>query len=364
MTPRSAHLVVLAALAAACGSSGDDADAKRGPGSGTQCAEFSKTDFAGDCLALPVPDPEAGMQVRYGPKSYAAADVEPFILEAGGEKTDVLYMQAPNDRAVLFNSYSARVRPGSHHLIVTHGPGETDFFLNEEQELPPFHFDTLFGIQAGSVDVPDPELPIAPEDSGLAFSLEPGRQIAISAHFINTSEAPLLREAWFNVMYADPAKITEVAAPIFLVGGIGMEVQPKSKELIFGEAIVPNDMRIVWLFAHFHTHTTRFSAYVVNPENRSQKLIYETFDYEEPLYAAFNTQFENPPLDAAHREEGALSGLLELKAGDVVRWECEVVNDDDFVLKFANKLRTAEMCALFGFYSPAPGGKAWKAFAL
>lgn len=364
MTARLAPLALAAALAAGCSSGDDDAASKDGPGSGTSCVEFSKTDYAGDCVALPVPDADEGMQVRYGPKSYSPQDVEPFVLEAGGEKTDVLYFQAPNDREVLFNSYSARVRPGSHHIIVTHGPGEADFFLNEEQELPPFHFDTLFGIQAGSVDVPDPELPVAPEDAGLAFRLEPGRQIAISAHFINTTDQPLLREAWFNVMYADPATITEIAAPIFLVGGIGMEVQPNSREIIVGEAVAPSDLRIVWLFAHFHTHTTRFSAYVVNPENRSQKLIYETFDYEEPLYAAYNTQFQNPPLDPEHRQEGATSGMLEIKAGDIVRWECEIVNDDNFVLRFENKLRTAEMCALFGFYSPAPGGKAWKALTL
>jgi hypothetical protein len=342
--------VVLAGLLASCSSSDDETDEPN-------CEDL--TPYDGDCLRLEVPDPDEGMQIHYGPASYSEADMAPFIAGAGDEIVDVQYIKSTNDAPVLFDGYSSRLRPGAHHFIVAYGERDYSDGLFKV-DLPPLGFDMLLGIQSGSVDIPTPGLPLAPEDEGLAFSFGAKRQLALNAHFINTTDQPLLREAWVNLHYADPADVTQIAAPIFLIGGLTMAVKPHTRELIKGSAPAPYDLRIVWLFGHFHTHTQRFSAFVTRQGSTERELIYETYDYKDPLYIGYNTLITTPPPDRVAKTPGGLSGILEVKKGDVVEWECDVENNDEITLNFANALHTAEMCCLFGFYAPAPNGETWQ----
>jgi hypothetical protein len=69
---------------------------------------------------------------------------------------------------------------------------------------------------------------------------------------------------------------------------------------------------------------------------------------------------QTPLPDRDQKISGGKTGLLEIKAGDTIEWECDVENNDDIVLRWANEIQTAEMCSLFGFYTPAPDGQAWK----
>ena len=341
-----------AVLASALGcSSPKDED----PGS---CQEFSRTEFAGDCLALTKPSADEALYIHYGPKSYSKADMEPFILKPGEERVDIQYTVSDNDEPIWFNRYQQRMRPGAHHLIVSHGEGDYEGVV--EQDLPPLTMETLLGAQAGSIDVPTPGLPIAPEDEGLAFTMGARRQLALNAHFINTTNKPILREAWFNLWYIDPAKVTMPAGPMFLIGGTTMAVKPHTTAVLKNTAVVDHDLRIVWAFGHFHTHTTRLTAYKVSGTTGERTLIYETYDYLDPLYVGYNTLVHTPLPDREAKISGAYTGMLELKQGDSVDWECEVVNNDEFVINFANQLLTAEMCGFFGFYAPAPEGRTWR----
>jgi hypothetical protein len=317
--------------------------------------------YVGDELALLRPAANEGMQIHYGPKSYRPEDMKAFVVPSGGETVDIQYVESTNDKEILFNAYQQRMRPGAHHLIVAHGSRDYQEGLYEAT-LPPFDMEMLFGAQAGSLDVPTPGQPMAPEDEGLAFKMGPRRQLALNAHFINTTSEPLLREAWFNISYADPATIDKIAGPVFLIGGLTMAVQPQTTELLQHSAEVPHDMRIVWAFGHFHSHTVRMSAFVRRAGSTTRELIYETYDYREPLYVGYNSIVTTPVPDPVKRVSGAHSGLLEVKKGDHVEWECEVVNNDDFVLTFASELTTAEMCCFFGFYTPSREGESWRMY--
>ena len=73
----------------------------------------------------------------------------------------------------------------------------------------------------------------------------------------------------------------------------------------------------------------------------------------------------NTPPDEASRTSGAsYSGVLHLKPGDTINWDC-VVNNNNVPggLRFNNAVYTAEMCNLFGFYAPAFGTTNWKSFS-
>jgi len=138
-----------------------------------------------------------------------------------------------------------------------------------------------------------------------------------------------------------------------------MAVQPHTTEIIKGQAVAPQNLRAHLLFGHYHSHTVRFSAWAVRGSQRD--LVYESYDYHEPPNMRYNSLVKNPIPDPVALTPGGYSGILELNAGDRFEWECEIVNNDDFVLHFQNQVLTAEMCNLFGFYSPTIGG-AWKTY--
>jgi hypothetical protein len=74
----------------------------------------------------------------------------------------------------------------------------------------------------------------------------------------------------------------------------------------------------------------------------------------------FDSVQENAPWNAEMRQAGAFSGIVDLKAGDRIEWECEVLNDSMVTLRFADAVHTAEMCNMFGYYAPSMG-RAWSA---
>lgn len=330
--------------------------------SGQALCDHSVTAYPGDCMRLKVPAANEGMQFHYGPDTYTTEAMKPFLLDPGMDYTDILYKKSQNADQVYFNRYSSRLRPGAHHFIVAAGDRNyTDGLF--QQTLPPLDFDMLLGTQSGGVDVPTPGEPIAPEDQNLVFTMEPLRQLALNAHFINTTNKPILREAWVNLYFAPPDVLAnkQIAAPIFFNGGLAMAIQPHTHVVLKNSVIVPQDLRIVWLFGHFHTHTLRESAYIQRQGSTDRQLIYETYDYHDPLYVGYNSIIQTNPPDPVNRIAGASSGILLVKQGDSVQWECEIQNDDEFVLNFANELTTAEMCCLFGLYTPSTDGKAWSA---
>jgi hypothetical protein len=57
--------------------------------------------------------------------------------------------------------------------------------------------------------------------------------------------------------------------------------------------------------------------------------------------------------DVEKRIDGASSGTLELSPGDSLHFECDIHNQQDQTLRFANELYTGEMCILFGSYTGA-----------
>ena len=43
-----------------------------------------------------------------------------------------------------------------------------------------------------------------------------------------------------------------------------------------------------------------------------------------------------------------MTGILNVKAGDSLDWECHIVNDSDVGLTYMNEVKTGEMCNLWG----------------
>jgi hypothetical protein len=56
----------------------------------------------------------------------------------------------------------------------------------------------------------------------------------------------------------------------------------------------------------------------------------------------------NPVINAATRTDGGYSGVVDLKPGDLVEFECDIINDTNTTFLGANEATDDEMCILVG----------------
>jgi hypothetical protein len=221
---------------------------------------------------------------------------------------------------------------------------------------------------------------IPEEDVGLYSPISANVTVVYNMHHFNPTDKPILKEAWQNMWFAEEAtrELGGVSGlPFDQVAGVF--AQPGQIVDFHYATTAPADVRIVSLFGHRHAWTTNFSVWVqrggmlaADPE-----IIYQSFDwFDEPTYQ-YNSEVKNPVAAWKNRSDGAHSGILNLKAGDELHFNCHieytaerakeenspVTPEENGPLRFANEAFTAEMCILFGSAvgsngSPARAGAA------
>lgn len=398
MTVRPVTLVALAALAAssiACSSKsanesgsgalagndagGSDTNDLFTAGTADPCKSGLKTPYLNDELCLEPPAEAQGFQMHFGPAAGTDYDnpdaIAPFLLQPGDEGVLCQSAMTPNTDKEFSQEQHIRIRSGTHHIIfwravqpVPDIPEGTLLPDNCRQNGYSFFVGSEAGLtdKGGRLDIPLPGATSAygPEDVGVAQSIEPNTKVWIETHFVNTSEKPMLREVWANIVYADKAKVTTVMDPIFWIGGAAMNVPPGQRQVVpAGPAVPPkgaSDVRLMGIAGHVHAHTARESVFL-NHADGTKELVYETFNWAEPLFAQFDSVHQNPATGTVGRD-GARSGKLIFAPGDTMTWECEVNNTTQAALKFADRAYDAEMCNVFGYFTPG-NGTTWNAFS-
>lgn len=354
MKIRAPFLLVLATQVVACGSS----DGK-GASNGTlenPCGIESGYD--GDQYCILPPAPGEGVQLHAGPTDYDdPVEVESFLLNPGEENVEDF--AAPiSESGFYYLRQQNRMRPSSHHMVV--------FTVNDPSIQPGLvpggcsitsASGFIQGSQTPSRDFPSADL--APEDEGMATRLNESTVACFQLHYINTNgDGPVLREGWINLYKEPEASVTQIVHPIFMVADVLKQnpIGVSYTDLTFAPAFT-TDTRIYGVSAHMHAHATQFKAWRQRPGQAAPgELIYESFDWHDPLQAGFNSKITNPTIDEVNKKDGAISGLLYGQPGDTFRWQCEVTNTTNHTLTFGNKAEEAEMCMFVGSYiAPMPG---------
>jgi hypothetical protein len=185
----------------------------------------------------------------------------------------------------------------------------------------------------------------APENAGVGIALDPHTPLAVEVHSINTGSRTALREIWVNFWYRDASEVTEPVQEMAQAGDVDFAIPPHADTMlgpfrcsVFGEG------RMLWMYGHRHANNVRFSAWRIRGEERLP--IYEAYDWEDPLLLEFSSTVQNPTHDRARGIEGGHSGVLDLRPGDLLEWECHVINQTDGVLRFTNENFNGEMCIL------------------
>ena len=334
---------------------GTGVDAGGNPGGATPCNVHSGYD--GDEFCILPPDPTKGFQLHYGPKNYDdPEELKKYVLMPGQETTDCVF-KTPNDVEVFHSEYHGRMRPGSHHLLVFTRSSEWPDSVGPEPCNQGLDTAMILGAQTPTIDIDRSQHP-APENEGLAQKLTPKAQAVFQLHYLNSTSKPMLREAWVNVVYRDPSTVKILSDPIFFLAGLAANIPPNTTKITKGQAVAPQEIRLVAATGHYHSHTVRFSAWSVIGGERKQ--IFEDYDWHDPKMFTFDSLQMNTPWNAADKKPGAASGILNLMPGDRIEWECEVVNDSNVTLRFGDAVHTGEMCNMFGYYAPTMG-RPWSA---
>ena len=374
-------LSALGSLLLACGSSDDDST-NNGPVTGTPTgtvpggtttAPGTTTDpgvidpgmatalpctidsgYEGDELCILPPAAGEGIQIHAGPPDYDdPIGIAPYLVAPGVE--NVLCFGAPiSESDFYYLRQQNRMRSGSHHMLIgiepTGGgpsvPGGRCGIAGSLGSIP--------GAQTPARDMPDE---LGPEDAGLARYMPPDAGVAaFQMHYVNTGDTTLMREAWVNLYWMPEEEALQRLQGIFLLGDLSVNVPPYTRQTttLSYTPQLTEPVRIFALNGHSHAHAESFTVTRIRGADR--QLVYQSFNWAEPIELTLNTVVQNPLPDAATLRDGGASGLLYLEPGDTLEWACDVNNTTAAPLGFANEAYTAEMCLLTGGYISNTGG--------
>jgi hypothetical protein len=286
----------------------------------------------GDDLCILAPPPDQGFQIHIGPSDYDNPEPQ-YVLEPGVEDTSNFPATATNATEVYFYRRQYRMRPGSHHMILTQTSASGATFGGRRIATANISSD----YPAGGVS--------APENEDVGIPLPARANVNVSLHSINVTDKPLIREIWVNFWYRDAAKVTEEAQQLFASGDVGFAIQP-GQDTILGpyRCNIQAPGRMLWFYGHRHASNVRFSAWRVRGTQRD--LFYEGYHWEEPVTLEYASTIQNPVPDPVKKIDGGFSGILEVTPGDQLEWECHVINMQDAVLRFTNETYLGEMCIM------------------
>ena len=345
-----------------------------------------KTKFAGDQYCILPPPPDKGFQVGLHPqgktadywKAIWAGDLSGYdttdkdwVLQPGDERTqNYRTRDAPGLPPTNYYRTYFRMRTGSHHMIVTmHDGMEEDGWIPGAGEALPGLFDTSSGAVQGILggeQRPDDSTPVTidkpKEDEGLYLVFPADPSIIFNMHHFNTTDGLLTREGWINIWKEEDAR-TKMSWYMGMEAGqvISLSVAPNTTADLHYSWTVNSDMRLIRVFGHRHFWTTNFSAWIQRKDGKID-LAYQSYDwFDMPTYR-YDSVVQNPAVNPSAAQDGAISGIVSLKAGDKLHFNCHIEFTDERQatdknaptpqqigrLRFANEAYNGEMCIQFG----------------
>ncbi len=316
------------------------------------------TGYAGDDKCLRAPEPHVGFQIHVGPDGYSDEEVADWLMQPGSESSECYFFETENDEEFFYQVWELSGRDGTHHIInsqLINGQAEGwGGCMDQGLGTSP----NVAGILPGASRAYMKPAPVAPENANLGATLGANVPVQADMHYFNfmspcdDKSCLVLREFWLNVYFVPESEVQERSSGIRGMGGLDwllFPIQPGTHETYRYECPVESDGRIIRLIGHTHKHGVRETAWIRRPGDETDDdmlKVFEQFDYLEPQIFEYDSLTENP--DFAPGMAGAFSGMLEVKAGDTLVWECEINNTSDVALRYTNEVETGEMCNIWG----------------
>jgi len=309
-----------------------------------------KTQFASDEACILAPDPSEGFQIHIGPSNYDdAEEVAKFVMHPGEESSECWTFHTPNEEEVYYQTSVISGRAGTHHIINT--------MLAEDLEDGGFarcadggsgQNSTVLGQLPGASKPFMARGQVAPENKHIGRKIAGRATAQADMHYYNFTDKDIIREMWMNIYTVDKAKITETSALVRGMGGFSWNQQPiapGTDQVYSYECPIVGNGRILNLLGHYHAHGVRFGASLKRGDADPVK-VFEMYDYRDPATFEYDSVTKNPAF--SEMAAGAHTGILEVSEGDILSWECHIINDSDVGLRYVNEVKTGEMCNLWG----------------
>jgi hypothetical protein len=275
---------------------------------------------------LELPDP---------PKSGWRIVAAPITLDPGQEISTCISWPYPSIQNTLV--YSARVyaTPGLHHSNVIAKPIDEEVGPNPYPDCHPGADNPFSDVPAVIPDVlfasstqvtGREELVLAP---GLAFRIDPTREISSNYHLLNAGSEPQRIEVAYD-FFTMPEELLENEVAPFVMQVNDFLIPPHTTQEIGSECRVFGG-NVVSIMPHTHQFSERFVTDLVPYEGAAQTLYEdEGFDIESDIVTY------DPP--------------LPLGDFDSLRFSCRFNNTTDHDISYG--LGENEMCVLFGHLYP------------
>ena len=302
-----------------------------------------KSGWPGDEYCLLPPKEGEGVQIHFGPKDFKdMSEVMKYMIKPGEEFDNSVAASIPLTKEMFFQRITVQMRPGSHHWISTVVDGKIpEQFYPDTGCSGATGIGSLGGGQNLIYDNPPGGIP-APENAGLGRSVPGNSSLCMNLHSYNFSDREQMREIWINIYFIDEAKVTQKAAPIAMVGGLGLNVAPHSKKDLTYTGTFTGDGRIIQMYGHRHAWTPHFAVWL------RDELIYDSWSWQDSVTFNYDSISKNPPIMTDKKVDGAVSGIVDFKAGDELKFTCFIENNSDNTLGFSNQVYEGEMCNLWG----------------
>lgn len=307
--------------------------------------------YDGDEACLPPPKPEEGIQIHVGPKNYEdAAEVAKYIMKPGEESSECWTFHTPNTADVYYQTYELSGRPGTHHIINTmFNTPLTDGGFTPCADPGTGTNGNIIDNLPGASKAYMPRGKVAPENADLGRKIPPNTPSQADMHYYNFTDKDIVREFWMNIYFVDQSQVKRQADQIRAMGGISWTVAPippGAMETYKYECPITGDGQILSLLGHYHAHGKKFTASIRRAATGMTEKVFEMYDFMDPAQFQYDSIAMNPPFSMS--AAGAVSGKLEVKNGDVIMWDCFIVNDSNVGLTYTNEVKTGEMCNLWG----------------
>jgi hypothetical protein len=314
-----------------------------------------KSNYPDDHACIPAPKPDEGIQIHIGPKNYDdPEEVAKYIMPPGDESSLCWIYRTPNTEDIYFQTYELSGRAGTHHILgsMLEGDVPTDQGFGRCADTREDEEGNASVKNLGPMPMASkPYMPrgqVAPENEHIAYRLPANVLAQADMHYYNFTDRDILREIWINLYFVPPEQVTGEMLRIRGMGGFGWSQEPiaPGTDMVYKyECPITGNGRILSLLGHYHAHGRRFTASVKRKSGGIDK-VFEMYDYQEPANFEYNSVTTNP--EFSDSVAGAFSGILEVKDGDVLAWECHIVNDSDVGLRYTNEVNTGEMCNVWG----------------
>ena len=311
-----------------------------------------KSNYPGDETCLPAPPPEMGMQIHVGPKNYDdPAEVAKYIMKPGQESSECWTFHTPNDKPVFYQTFELSGRSGTHHIINTmYNTPLTDGGFGVCADPGTGTNGNIIDNLPGASKAYMPRGRVAPENMNIGRKIPAKAAAQADMHYYNFTDKDIIREFWMNIYFVDEALVKQQADQIRGMGGLSWSVVPiapgtKQTYKYESDPFV-GDGRILSLLGHYHAHGKHFTASIRRKATGMVEKVFEMYDFMDPATFEYDTVSKNPAFTTAGA--GALSGILEVKAGDVLMWDCYIENDSNVGLTYTNEVKTGEMCNMWG----------------